>query len=334
MKKITAPRPLKTRYLNHYQKHHPYHGSGKTLVITGTTTGTGHCLTKLAIDYGMRVIMLNRPSERVDILMRQFPKDATVENIDCDLASFASVNQAAKRVITLTGGLIDGLINNAGIMALSKQATENGFERQIQINHLSHFLLTAHLLPSLIEAWKQTGEARVINHTSSAGDIADNLPPTWCSNHLSDWGDDRSNLLIRTGGRWLRYGASKRANQYFTLCLHKKMHKAGIGVKSITAQPGLAQTMLQPKAIASQGMNALMNRLMFSTVGQSCEDGTLPLLHATCSDQVTSGMRVDPKYYLFGPPQQKNLILSKVSDDALNHFWTQSEQAVGIDFHI
>ena len=132
---------IASRYLAKYQAQHTYNGQEKKLVITGTTTGMGRVLTQMALEYGMQVIMLNRPSQRVKMLMDALPKGANVHAIDCDLASFESVKKASDAVLSATGGCVDVLMNNAGIMALRKQATIDGYERQIQVNHFSHFLL-------------------------------------------------------------------------------------------------------------------------------------------------------------------------------------------------
>ena len=54
--------------------------------------------------------------------------------------SFASVRAAAKTVLAATPEL-DVLANNAGVMALQDKATTDGYDLQMQTNHLSHFLL-------------------------------------------------------------------------------------------------------------------------------------------------------------------------------------------------
>ena len=58
---------------------------------------------------------------------------------------------------------VDVLINNAGVMALpDRELTRDGVERQIQVNHLAHFLLTARLAPKLAP------QARIVNVSSGA----------------------------------------------------------------------------------------------------------------------------------------------------------------------
>ncbi|MDY6779376.1 MAG: SDR family NAD(P)-dependent oxidoreductase, partial [Halobacteria archaeon] len=61
-------------------------------------------------------------------------------------------------------GSLDVLCNNAGVMAIPRTETEDGFETQFGVNHLGHFALTGRLLDALVEA---EGESRVI--TTSSG---------------------------------------------------------------------------------------------------------------------------------------------------------------------
>ena len=95
-------------------------------------------------------------------------------HVDCDLTDFDAVRKAAGIVAAATreSGL-DCLCNNAGVMALADKATTNGYDIQMQTNHLSHFLLTRELHPALQKAVELRGEARIVNHSS----FARNGPP-------------------------------------------------------------------------------------------------------------------------------------------------------------
>ena len=97
-----------------------------------------------------------------------------VTHVDCDLTDFDAVRKAAGIVAAATreSGL-DCLCNNAGVMALADKATTNGYDIQMQTNHLSHFLLTRELHPALQKAVELRGEARIVNHSS----FARNGPP-------------------------------------------------------------------------------------------------------------------------------------------------------------
>lgn len=61
-----------------------------------------------------------------------------------------------------------GILLFTGVMALKKEPTKDGYDVQMQTNHLSHFLLTSFLLSSLEQAASTSGEARIVNHSSGA----------------------------------------------------------------------------------------------------------------------------------------------------------------------
>lgn len=92
--------------------------------------------------------------------------------------------------------------------------TKDGFEQQMQTNHLSHFLLTSLLMPCLERAALTNGSARVVNHTS----IARKFPP-WARlderylERNGHYGGDRAFECVR------RYQQSKLANVAFTVGL-------------------------------------------------------------------------------------------------------------------
>ena len=145
--------------------------SGKTIAITGTTSGTGLVAAQNVAKKGAQVLLLNRKSDRskksYDLLKETCP-EADFINIECDLQNFSSVKKATKIIIDKYKNGLDVLCNNAGVMALKDQATTDGFDVQMQTNHLSHFLLTKELMPLLKIAADNNGEARIINHSSIA----------------------------------------------------------------------------------------------------------------------------------------------------------------------
>jgi NAD(P)-dependent dehydrogenase (short-subunit alcohol dehydrogenase family) len=66
---------------------------------------------------------------------------ATLNARQCDLASLDSVASFAEEVRADYDEL-HALCNNAGVMAIPRGETEDGFEKQLGINHLGHFALT------------------------------------------------------------------------------------------------------------------------------------------------------------------------------------------------
>lgn len=125
------------------------------------------------------------------------------------------------------GNPIDVLLNNAGVMACPEMKTADGFEYQLGVNHLGHFVLTSDLLPLMSDPSRSS---RIINVASSAqlfGDISLDDP----------------NWQTRRYQNWAAYGQSKLANVFFTFELAKRLPTAA----QITANclhPGVVATEL------------------------------------------------------------------------------------------
>ena len=77
----------------------------------------------------------------------------------CELSSLTSVRQLAARMLE-TETRVDILINCAGVRHTPHWRTQDGFEYQLGVNYLAHFLLTWLLLPLMKRA---AGGARIIN---------------------------------------------------------------------------------------------------------------------------------------------------------------------------
>jgi NAD(P)-dependent dehydrogenase (short-subunit alcohol dehydrogenase family) len=130
--------------------------------------------------------------------------DTIVHFIPIDLASIASVREAARRIYNLVPHL-DILINNAGVMAIPTYQTAPNFhnaELQFAANHLGHFLLTNLTLP----LFRSTGDARIVNLSSEGHCFYDG--PLIGLNDVNFNGG-------ATYNEWAAYGLSKSANILF-----------------------------------------------------------------------------------------------------------------------
>ena len=218
--------------------------AGKTVVITGTTSGTGQVAAKTMASLGAKVLVLNRASDRsaasFSELTAAFP-DADLHNVECDLQSFVSVKAASGRVTDLCPEGVHVLCNNAGVMALPDTATGDGYDVQMQTNHLSHFLLSKELMPLLEKAAESDGDARIVQHSSTA-----RLAPSKVlqakyleknGGHLGGDGSKLQNMLFR-GPRWLRYNQTKLANAAFTAALHDRLQEKGLEGEGPRRPPG------------------------------------------------------------------------------------------------
>ncbi len=316
--------------------------AGKTVVITGTTSGTGQIAAMTTAGLGAKVLILNRNSERSVNSGRELAAtnpEAHIEQVECDLQSFDSVSAAAARVAELCPEGVHVLANNAGVMALSDTATKDGFDVQMQTNHLSHFLLTRELMPLLERAAESSGDARVVNHSSVARMSpsktlrADYLEPR--GGHLGGDGSKLDNLMFR-GPRWRRYNQSKLANAAFTAALHQRLQATGSRVKALVAHPGLANTHLQKTSVKEGGMGSFFTD-MFMRTSQSPEDGAMGLLSCMCLPEATSGQFYGPGSGPFAMRgEAKPFALEAFYDNAETRdlLWSKSEEAIGRTFEV
>lgn len=139
---------------------------GKTVIITGANTGIGKETALDLASRGARVIIacrdLDKASEAAASIRKQTGNgNVVVESLD--LGSFESIRRFCERMISREEK-INILINNAGVMRCPKMSTRDGFEMQLGVNHLGHFLLTNLLLDKI----KASQPSRIINVSSRA----------------------------------------------------------------------------------------------------------------------------------------------------------------------
>jgi NAD(P)-dependent dehydrogenase (short-subunit alcohol dehydrogenase family) len=311
--------------------------NGKTFVVTGTTSGTGKIACHALAEKGGRVIMLNRPSERskaAQQYMEQTFPNADVATIDCDLQSFASVQTAAEAVKkSCQKEGVYALINNAGIMAMPDEATEDGFDIQMQTNHLSHFLLTRELYPLLEKGAEIHGDSRVVNHSSMARKAVKKLEAKYLEKNGGDLGGNGASMFFG-GARWTRYGQTKLANAAFTAALHHKLKEKESNVKSLVAHPGWANTELQVTTNKSGGMGSWIS-LIARMVSQSEEDGTLGILSCAVLADAKSGEFYGPGSGMMASKgEAKPFPMESQYDNAetIEMIWDKSCAAIGKDF--
>jgi NAD(P)-dependent dehydrogenase (short-subunit alcohol dehydrogenase family) len=301
--------------------------AGKSFVVTGCTTGTGFVCAKTVAQKGGNVFMLNRPSERADAaaaaVKESAAKGVEVTQVACDLTSFESVKAAAAVVRGQLGdAALDVLCCNAGVMALADQATNDGYDVQLQTNHLSHFLLAKELFPLL----ERAVDPRIVMHSSVARKFPSSpLEARYLGKNGGNLGGNGSSMLFG-GARWQRYHMSKLANAVFTHALADKLRTKGSKVKALCAAPGLSATNLQVTTSSDGGMSGA--GLMMG-LAQSAEDGTMPLLHCCAGKGVVSGELWEPPG-IKGKPVRKELEPICTNAAACKMLWEESEKACGV----
>lgn len=201
--------------------------TGKIVVVTGATSGLGLVTARGLASTGATVVLAGRDQERLtsaaDGISAEVP-GATVETVDMELGSLASV-RAAATALEARFPCIDVLINNAGVMFTPYGRTEDGFELQMGINHFGHFELTRGVMPLLLNA----GSARVVNLSSDG-------------HHIFDVDLEDPNWERQPYDKFKAYGSSKTANVLFTVALDARFRDSG--VRSFAVHPGTVATSL------------------------------------------------------------------------------------------
>ncbi len=237
--------------------------TGRTVVVTGANSGLGEAAARELAAHGADVLIACRDVGKGAQAAARM--SATVAVRPLDLADLASI-----RAFAAVTGPIDVLINNAGVMAVPKRRTADGFELQIGTNFLGPFALTALLLPKLRD--------RVVTVTSFAhrGGRIDLTDLNWRQRRYE---------------RWSAYAQSKLADLLWSYELDRRLRAAGSKVRSIAAHPGYAATELQSHTESVQDhLMGLTNRLF----AQSAADGALPLLYAATAADAQGGALYGP----------------------------------------
>ncbi|MFD4179667.1 oxidoreductase [Rhodococcus sp. NPDC058514] len=275
---------------------------GRTFVVTGANSGLGEVAARALGASGASVILACRNVDKGGAVAAQIGDNAEVRRLD--LADLASVREFAAGIEK-----VDVLINNAGVMAVPRGTTVDGFETQFGTNHLGHFALTGLLLDRIAD--------RVVTLSSGI-------------HRMGTMNLDDPNWERRRYSRWLAYGQSKLANLLFAYELDRRLSAAGSEVKSMAAHPGYASTNLQSHTASVWDKLMLVGNL----AAQSAEMGALPELYAATVDTVASGTYIGPD----GPFEQRGYP-KVVGSNAKSRdrtvaagLWGESERLTGVTY--
>uniref|UniRef100_A0A0G4FFU3 Uncharacterized protein n=1 Tax=Chromera velia CCMP2878 TaxID=1169474 RepID=A0A0G4FFU3_9ALVE len=300
---------------------------GKVFVITGTTSGTGYVAARTAAEFGGTVVVLNRASERSTKSLAKLKEEVPTgifDNIDCDLQDLASVKLAAD---TVKGKYpqIFCLANNAGVMGNDDLATKDGYDVQMQTNHLSHFLLVKELLPCLEACAAVGGEARIVNHSSGARHWVTSFEEKYFGKNGGNLGGN--DKTFKTGANFVRYAHSKLANAVFSHVLFAKLQAKGDAaakVKVLSCNPGMSATNLAGDLFTSLSPEQLQG---IASMTQSGEDGAMGLIECMMG-QVEAPHMYGPEGTK-GPAVKADPTPGELDKANWEILWKASEAAVG-----
>lgn len=240
---------------------------GKVVLITGCSSGLGVETAKALLDTGATLYLTARDISKAKTALGDIAVHERVHLLGLNLDSLADVRKCAAEFLSRSPRL-DILIANAGIMACPEGRTADGFESQLGVNHLAHFLLINLLLPILLTSSTSHFNSRVII-LSSIGHRASEV-------HFD-------NLNLEGAyNPWVAYGQSKTANIWTANELERRYGTKGVHAWSV--QPGgVASTGLLRHA-SEEEKAALQKDPTLSLVFKSPEQGAATSVWAAVAE--------------------------------------------------
>lgn len=295
---------------------------GETAVVTGANSGLGYEVAKQFAVHGADVVLACRDIERgteAGERIRHVAPTARLTVIELDLADLSSIRAFAASFEN-THDELHYLCNNAGVMAVPRGETTEGFETQFGVNHLGHFALTGLLLGRLHAT---DGETRVV--TQSSG--------------LHENGDiDFEDLQHEESyDEWAAYGQSKLANVLFAYELQRRLRSVGIeDVTSVATHPGYADTNLQRRGPEQFGSRFRLWTMKIANafLAQPQEMGALPMLYAATADDIEGGEYVGPGGFqnMRGHPTKQASSDRSYDETTAARLWNVSETLTGVRY--
>ncbi|XP_076625366.1 retinol dehydrogenase 14 [Colletes latitarsis] len=275
---------------------------GKTVIITGCTSGIGKETARDIAKRGARLIMACRNMETANKFKEELIKESGNNNIvvrKLDLSSLSSVREFAQQT-NREENRLDVLIHNAGTAEVfRKKVTEDGLEMTMATNHYGPFLLT-HLLIDLL---KRSKPSRIVVVASGLYVLArlnlnDVNPTTTIPGYL--------------------YYVSKYANIVFALELARRLE--GSGVTANCLHPGLMNTGIWKNV--PPPVSWLLNFIL-NTFCKTPEQGAQTTIHLAVSDEVDG---ISGKY--FSDCHEQELFRGVKDPSKGKKFWELSETMV------
>lgn len=278
---------------------------GKVCIVTGATSGIGKATALGLAQMGATVVMVCRNKVKGEEAQNEIKEISGNDAIDlmlADLSSQESIRQLAENFQQHYKHL-DVLINNAGVVNLTRRETSNGYEMMFAVNYLAPFLLTNLLMEQL----KTSAPARIINVSSDsheAGYIK-----------MDDLQSEKQYKFMRS------YGQSKLALVLFTYELARRLQ--GTGVTANCLHPGFVATNIGQNGVGSIGRG--ITKLIFSILGISPEEGAKTSIYLASSHEIEG---ITGKYFVKSIPVRSAPI--SYDETLQRQLWDESAKLVNL----
>ncbi len=287
-----------------------------TVVVTGANAGIGLETAAALAGAGATVVLACRnldkaAAARSEIESRR-PR-GRLEVLRLDLASQAQIADAAAETVERFPR-IDRLINNAGVMAVERGETEDGFELLFGTNHLGHFAFTGRVLPALLDAPR----SRLVTVTSLSHRMG-----------RIRWEDPHAERSYR---QFTAYAQSKLACLLFAFGLERRLAAAGGDTISLAAHPGFAATDILHRGRDSRFLQ--WQRRAGERFIQTAAEASRASLRAATDPGAHAGQYYGPahRFQTHGAPVPVPPARRALDEVAQDRLWELSERLTGVAF--
>ena len=293
---------------------------GRTIVVTGGSTGIGYWACEQLAVTGARLIIAARyapkAQEAIAAIRARVP-GADVRHVPFDLTSIDAVRRTAADIADLGG--VDVLVNNAGLVVASprRRTTADGLELEVGGNFVGHFALTALLFPVLRDRVVGLGSLSTLMTKLDADDL----------------------MSERTYRPFRAYAFSKHAVHGFAFELDRRLRAAGDARKSLLAHPGYAVNELsekRPEVISNSKGWQRIGGYLSAPVAQGKDHGAWPVVRAAVDPEAESGEFYGPGQMLGmrGTPVVQAPVASSSSPAFGAKLWALAEEWSGVAFDL
>ena len=278
---------------------------GKICIVTGANSGIGKATSLGLAQMGATIVMVCRDRAKGEEAQKQIKTKSGNDAVDLMLADLSSQESIRQLVENFQQHYeqLHVLINNAGVVNLSRRETGDGSEMMFSVNYLAPFLLTNLLLDKL----KASTPARIVNVSSDS--------------HQSGY-IKMDDLQSVKKYRFMRaYGQSKLALILFTYELSRRLQGTGVTVNCL--HPGFTATKIGQNGIGPVGRSII--KLIFSNLGISSEEGAKTSIYLASSPEIEG---VTGKYFVKSIPIRSAPI--SYDETLQRQLWEESAKLVNL----
>ncbi|KAJ3326539.1 hypothetical protein HDU93_002401, partial [Gonapodya sp. JEL0774] len=263
--------------------------TGQVALITGASAGIGKATVAALAKKGAHVICVGRNPEKSNAAIAEIIRatgNPKIEYIEADFGDLASVDRAATSFLERDLPL-NMFIMNAGAMFSNFELSKDGIEKQFATNHLSHFLLTKRLLPSIEKTALSGTPVRIVAVSSMSQSW---VPPEGIA--LDKVNDEKSYKALA------RYSETKLANILFVNTLQRILdakHGQSFPVFCNSLHPGAVTT--EFFRYSTTGILGVLMKYLGKILFLSPEQGAMSSVFLATSPEVMS-KSIRAQYYL------------------------------------